>query len=92
MLRAALLAALILLALPPASSATARGQRSAGVPLTSLRVQLKWATQAQFAGYYAAQALGYFSSEGLNVTLLEGGPEVTPEDVVAGGEADIGVD
>ena len=27
-------------------------------------IQLKWVTQAQFAGYYVAQAKGYYKAEG----------------------------
>jgi len=39
-------------------------------------VQLQWVPQAQFAGEIAAKALGYYAAEGLDVTLLEGGPNV----------------
>jgi NitT/TauT family transport system substrate-binding protein len=44
--------------------------------LTPIRVQLVWTHQAQFAGMYAADQLGYFAAEGLEVTFLEGGPQV----------------
>ncbi|MFL5913927.1 MAG: ABC transporter substrate-binding protein [Gaiellaceae bacterium] len=60
--------------------------------LTKVTLQLKWVPQAQFAGYYAAQDLGYYKAAGLNVTLLNGGPNITPEVVVASGHAQIGVD
>lgn len=66
--------------------------RSAGMPTTRVRLQLKWVPQAQFAGYYLAQARGYYAAEGLDVTILPGGPDITPEEVVAAGEADFGVD
>ena len=55
-------------------------------------LQLKWVTQAQFAGYYAAKALGYYKQFGLDVTLKVGGPDITPEQVVASGQAEIGLD
>jgi NitT/TauT family transport system substrate-binding protein len=55
-------------------------------------LQLKWVTQAQFAGYYVAQAKGYYEAEGLNVTILPGGPDVAPTQVIAGGGADVVVD
>lgn len=55
-------------------------------------LQLKWVTQAQFAGYYVAQDMGYFKEEGLNVTINPGGPDVAPEQVIAGGGADVIVD
>jgi NitT/TauT family transport system substrate-binding protein len=44
-----------------------------------VRVQLQWVPQAQFAGYYAAQAQGYWAAEGLDVQILPGGPDVIPQ-------------
>ncbi len=35
-------------------------------------LQLKWVTQAQFAGYYVAEAQGFYEEEGLNVTIKPG--------------------
>ena len=55
-------------------------------------IQLKWVTQAQFAGYYVAQDKGYYADEGLEVTILPGGPDVVPPQVMAGGAADVMVD
>jgi NitT/TauT family transport system substrate-binding protein len=55
-------------------------------------VQLKWVTQAQFAGYYAAAEKGYYGDEGLDVTIKVGGPDITPEQVVASGQAEFGLD
>jgi NitT/TauT family transport system substrate-binding protein len=60
--------------------------------LDKVTLQLKWVTQAQFAGYYAAQALGYYKDFGLDVSIKVGGPDITPEQVVASGQADIGLD
>lgn len=57
-----------------------------------LRLQLKWVPQAQFAGYYAARARGFYAAEGLEVTLLPGGPEIRPARVVADGGAEVGLD
>ncbi len=61
----------------------------AGDPVT---LQLKWVTQGQFAGYYVAAAKGYYTEEGLDVTILPGGPDVAPTQVLAGGGADVVVD
>jgi len=58
----------------------------------TVRLQLKWVTQAQFAGYYMAAAKGYYKDEGLDVTILPGGPDIAPEQVIAGGGADVIVD
>jgi len=60
--------------------------------LDNVTLQLKWVTQSQFAGYYAAVANGYYKDFGLNVTLKVGGPSITPETVVASGQAQIGLD
>jgi NitT/TauT family transport system substrate-binding protein len=55
-------------------------------------IQLKWVTQSQFAGYYVAQAKGYYKAAGLEVTINPGGPDIAPEQVIAGGGADVIVD
>jgi NitT/TauT family transport system substrate-binding protein len=55
-------------------------------------LQLKWVTQAQFAGYYAAADQGYYKKRCLNVNIKVGGPDITPEQVVASGQADFGID
>src|SRR5271167_2080905 len=55
-------------------------------------LQLKWVTQAQFAGYYVAKDKGYYKDEGLDVTIKPGGPDVAPEQVLMGGGADVVVD
>jgi NitT/TauT family transport system substrate-binding protein len=52
-------------------------------------LQLKWVTQAQFAGYYVAKDKGFFEEEGLNVTIKPGGPDIAPEQVIASGQADV---
>jgi NitT/TauT family transport system substrate-binding protein len=59
---------------------------------TNVTLQLKWVPQAQFAGYYAAVKKGFYAKEGLNVTLKNGGPNIIPEQVVASGQAQFGVD
>ena len=57
-----------------------------------MTLQLKWVTQAQFAGYYAAKAKGYYDDENLDVNLKVGGPSITPEQVVLGKQAEFGID
>jgi NitT/TauT family transport system substrate-binding protein len=52
-------------------------------------LQLKWVTQAQFAGYYVAKDKGFFKAEGLDVTIKPGGPDIAPPQVIAGGGADV---
>src|SRR5271168_1477247 len=55
-------------------------------------LQLKWVTQAQFAGFYVAKDKGFYKAEGLDVTIKPGGPDIAPEQVLAGGGADVVVD
>jgi len=55
-------------------------------------IQLKWVTQAQFAGYFVAQDKGYYQAEGLEVTIKPGGPDIAPPQVIAGGGADVIID
>jgi len=52
-------------------------------------LQLKWVTQAQFAGYYVAKDKGFYEEEDLDVTIKPGGPDIAPEQVIAGGGADV---
>ena len=58
----------------------------------AVKLQLKWVTQAQFAGYYVAEAKGYYKDAGLEVTIMPGGPDINPQQVLAGGGADVVVD
>jgi NitT/TauT family transport system substrate-binding protein len=58
----------------------------------ALTLQLKWVTQAQFAGYYVAAAKGFYEEAGLDVTIKPGGPDINPSQVIAGGGADVVVD
>ena len=60
--------------------------------LDNVTLQLKWVPQAQFAGYYAAAEQGFYEDEGLNVTIRPGGPDIVPEQVVLGGQAEFGID
>lgn len=59
--------------------------------LIPIRLQLQWFPQAQFAGYYAALAEGYYADEGFDVTILPGAVEIVPATVVAGGQAEFGI-
>lgn len=59
--------------------------------LIRVRLQLQWVAQSQFAGYYAAKAMGFFEDEGLDVTILEGAVDIVPQQVVAAGDAEFGI-
>ena len=64
-MKTAALIALALAALPPAAAAEAPRK---------LIVQLDWMAEPEHGGFYQAQARGFFREEGLDVTLLPGGP------------------
>ncbi|HEU5326130.1 MAG TPA: ABC transporter substrate-binding protein [Candidatus Limnocylindria bacterium] len=64
-----------------ADESSAASDGGGGGEMTSVRLQLQWAPQAQFAGYFAAQELGYYEDEGLDVQILDGGPDVIPQQV-----------
>ncbi len=56
--------------------------------LIPVSMQLQWFPQAQFAGYYAAKAQGFYEEVGLDVTLLDGGVDIVPATVLGAGGAD----
>ena len=58
----------------------------------NVTLQLKWVTQAQFAGYYVALDKGFYKDAGLDVTIKAGGPDIAPAQVIAGGGADVVLD
>ena len=55
-------------------------------------LQLKWVTQAQFAGYFVAKDKGFYEAENLDVEIKPGGPDIAPAQVLAGGGADVVLD
>ncbi len=57
-----------------------------------LTLQLKWVAQGQFGGYFVAKDKGFYEAESLDVTIKPGGPDIAPEQVIAGGGADVIVD
>ncbi len=62
-----------------------------GGDLTPVSLQLQWVAQGQFAGYYAALDQGYYEDEGLDVTIVEGGPDIVPQDALSAGDVDYAI-
>ena len=56
----------------PTSAASAAPSTAAAAPAT-VKLQLQWVPQAQFAGYFAADKQGYYKAENLTVTMVPGG-------------------
>jgi NitT/TauT family transport system substrate-binding protein len=69
----------------PAAPAAPAGEK------TKVKVVLQWVTQSQFAGYFAAKDKGFYEAEGLDVTIIPGGPDVSNSQVVASKQAEFGV-
>ena len=72
------------------SSGDSDSSVSAG-DLKPVKLQLQWVAQAQFAGYYAAVDQGYYEEEGLDVEVVEGGPDIVPQEVLSAGEVDYAI-
>jgi len=75
-----------------AAAAAAMMASSIAAHAEAVTIQLKWVTQAQFAGYFVAQAKGFYKDAGLEVTIKPGGPDINPQQVLAGGGADVVID
>ena len=69
-----------------ASGSAAPAQSQEAYEPASVSVVLQWVPQAQFAGYFAAEALGYYDDVALTVDIIPGGPDVAPQ--VEGSKAD----
>ena len=61
------------------TEATDGGGGSGDGETAAVELQLQWAPQAQFAGYFAADELGYYEEEGIDLTIVPGGPDVVPQ-------------
>lgn len=70
-----------------AATATTGGSAS----LTPVSIQYCYLLNVQFAGSYFAVTNGYYQKDGLDVTLLPGGPSIAPEPIVLAGRALVGV-
>ncbi len=54
-------------------------------------LQLQWFAQAQFAGYYAAVDEGLYAKHCLDVTIVEGGVDIVPQQQLGSGAADYAI-
>jgi NitT/TauT family transport system substrate-binding protein len=73
------------------SSDDNKSDTSGSGKLTPVKLQLQWVAQAQFAGYYAAVAQGFYKDEGLDVQIVEGGPDIVPIDALTAGDVDYAI-
>ena len=70
-----------------ASAALASPARAA----TSIRFVTDWKAQAEHGGFYQALAQGLYAQHGLEVKIIQGGPDVNVPQLLAGGAADFGI-
>jgi NitT/TauT family transport system substrate-binding protein len=83
---------IVVLAIASALATTAGATTTHAQKLTKVTLQLPSAADAQFAGYYQAKAKGFYKAAGLDVTIKPGSPSILPEQAVAHGQAQFGVD
>ncbi len=79
----------IALAACSAPAADTGDSRAEFEPITSIKLQLQWLPQAQFAGYYVALDQGYFEEEGFeSVEIVPSGGDIVPQDALVAGDVD----
>lgn len=84
-------ASLAILTMASCSSNTSSDSSAASGGKTKIRLQLKWLPSAQFMGFFVAKDKGYYEKEGLDVTFINGGPDIVSQNQVSVGAADFGV-
>ncbi len=62
-----------------------------GAGLMKVILQADWYPQPEHGGFYTALAKGYYKDEGLDVTIVPGGPYVSVEQQVSVGSAQFGM-
>jgi len=66
-------------------------QLSSDSGLTKLTLQADWYPQPEHGGFYTALVKGYYKDAGLDVSIVPGGPYLTPEQQVSTGAAQMGM-
>lgn len=56
--------------------------------ITKMRLALQWLPQAQFAGYYVALEKGFYRKEGIDLEIINGGPDISPSQYLKDNKAD----
>lgn len=90
----AVVAAVTAMALAACAAPATEPDSSSGEfePITSIKLQLQWLPQSQFAGYYVALDQGYFEEEGFDeVEIIPSGGDIVPQDALVAGDVDFAV-
>lgn len=59
--------------------------------LEGVTLQLNWYHEAEFVGYYMADAMGFYEDENINVNIIEGGPQIAARLRILDGRADFAI-
>lgn len=73
------------------AAATPAGASPASSPLTPVTYQLGWLPNVENGGEFYATARGYFTKEGIDITVLPGGPTTTVEPEIVSGKCLVGL-
>ena len=73
------------------ASASAALASPACAATTIIRFVTDWKAQAEHGGFYQALAEGLYAQRGLDVKIIQGGPDVNVPQLLAGGAADFGM-
>jgi ABC-type nitrate/sulfonate/bicarbonate transport system substrate-binding protein len=73
------------------TAAGGAGGTTAPKSLGSATLQLSWIKNVEFAGSYIADNKGYYKAQGLDVSLIAGGPSVSAEPLIVAGKSLVGM-
>lgn len=75
----------------PSAGASTRAHAHRAARHESASLQLSWVPNPEFGSLYVAEKKGFWKKDGLDVTLIPGGPNVAQSAVVASGKALVGM-
>ena len=64
---------------------------SSALAVDAITFGTDWRAQAEHGGFYQAQAMGFYESADLKVTIHQGGPQVNHSQLLAAGRLDFGM-
>lgn len=59
--------------------------------LEEITLQINWYHEAEFVGYYMADAKGFYEDENISVNIIEGGPQIAARNRILDGQADFAI-
>ena len=74
----------------PYNRASSRFDRGEVKQLPRFRFRPQWVPQSQFAGYYVAHELGFYRDNGIEIEMLDGGPDTNPMSELVKGQIEFG--